>query len=142
MATPNSARGEVAVEIEGVRHVMCLTLGALAKIESVTGATSLQDIGRKLADPKASHLIGTIAALLEGGGSKASEGDIARLPMNQLDALSEGMMAAFKASGFSGEGEERPQPIPSPSHGGNGSPEGLPLPTGAGSDTPAISSGA
>lgn len=40
----NRARGEARLEIEGRERVLCLTLGALAEIETALGCGSMQDL--------------------------------------------------------------------------------------------------
>jgi len=122
MPTPNKARGEVGVEIDGVKHIMVLTLGAMAKIEAVTGAASLSDVGVKLANPKADHLIGVIASLLEAGGTHDAEALVRTQPMTAMQALTDAMMEAFTAGGVAGKEADRPLESPGLHHGVNGSP--------------------
>ena len=121
MATPNKARGEVAVIIDGAQHIMVLTLGAMAKIESVTGAAHLNEVGQMLAKPKSEHLIGVMASLLEAGGTPDAEALVRSQSLNVLNDLSTGMMEAFSAAGMTGEGGERPLENQSPPPGANGS---------------------
>lgn len=128
MPTPNKARGEVAVTIDGEQHIMVLTLGAMAKIEAVTGAAHLEDVGKKLEEPKSEHLIGVMGALLEAGGTENAYDLVCGQPLGALNALSDGMMQAFAAAGMTTEGEaDRPLANPSPLPGASGSqPASLP----------------
>ena len=46
---PNPRRGEVAVELGGKRHALCLTLGALAELEHAFGVADLAALGERFA---------------------------------------------------------------------------------------------
>lgn len=66
----NGVRGEVQVELAGEPRRLCLTLGALAEIETglgVDGAAALADRLRALS---ARDLLVVLAALLRGGGER------------------------------------------------------------------------
>ena len=61
----NAARGEVALEIDGQRQVLCLTLGALAKIEAALGCTKLSELDVRMRALSAADLRVVLAALLQ-----------------------------------------------------------------------------
>lgn len=93
----NGARGEVRVELAGEHRRLCLTLGALAEIETalaVEGAAALADRLRILS---ARDLLVVLAALLRGGG----ELDLAdRLDQSAVDPreAAEAVSRAFVAA--------------------------------------------
>lgn len=62
------ARGEVALEIGGVPRRLCLTLGALAEIETAFGCTRISELEARLRALSAADLVRVLAALLRGGG--------------------------------------------------------------------------
>ncbi len=64
----NGARGEVHLEIEGVERSLCLTLGALAEIESAFGCATLTELQSRLVRLSASEIEIVLKALLKGGG--------------------------------------------------------------------------
>ena len=65
----NSKRGEVAINIDGEDYKLCLTLGALAELETLFKAQSLEDLGIKLGAIGANDIIDVILILLKGGGN-------------------------------------------------------------------------
>ncbi|UAL09565.1 GTA-gp10 family protein [Caulobacter segnis] len=68
MPPPNPARGEVAVTIAGAPRRLCLTLGALARIEAALGLSDWSQLPERIATLSAGELSAILAALLDGGG--------------------------------------------------------------------------
>ena len=79
----NRHRGEIEAELDGRRHVLCLTLGALAELESAFGADDLAMLGRRLAEGRLSarDIVRILGAGLRGGGSTLSDEEVASLPV-------------------------------------------------------------
>ncbi|MEE2567327.1 GTA-gp10 family protein [Hyphobacterium marinum] len=78
----NAHRGEVSLVIDGMERTLCLTLGALAEIETALGASGFAALADRLKTLSAGDLAAVLAALLRGGG----EADAARtLVAAQLD---------------------------------------------------------
>ena len=79
MANPH--RGEIDAMIGGERHVLCLTLGALAELESRLKAGDLIGLSERFEKGRvsAADLIALIGAGLRGGGNDISDDDLARL---------------------------------------------------------------
>jgi hypothetical protein len=75
----NRHRGQISVEIAGKQWTMCLTLGALAELETAFGAANLSDLVDKIAsgNPGSTQLIAIIGAGLRGGGHEVSNSEIA-----------------------------------------------------------------
>ena len=79
MANPH--RGEIDAVIGGERHVLCLTLGALAELEQRLKAGDLVGLAERFEKGRvsASDLIALLGAGLRGGGTQISDEDLARL---------------------------------------------------------------
>lgn len=66
----NGARGEVAIVIDGTRFVLCLTLGALAEMETLFGCVSMEDLQVRLRRLSAGELINVLEILMRAGGAQ------------------------------------------------------------------------
>ena len=64
----NGARGETTLTVGGRAHRVCLTLGALAEIESALGCRTMGELELRMRTLSAADLIILIGALLRGGG--------------------------------------------------------------------------
>ena len=64
----NGVRGEVTVELAGEPRRICLTLGALAEIETALGVEGVAAMADRLRILSARDLLVVLAALLRGGG--------------------------------------------------------------------------
>lgn len=80
-ARANRRRGEVEALINGERRILCLTLGALAELETAFAAEDLQDLARRFSTGKlkASDIIKIIAAGLRGGGNIFTDEEVASI---------------------------------------------------------------
>ncbi len=101
----NGARGEVAFELDGKSYCLCLTMGALAEIETALGAGSLNDLDAKLKAPRAEDLIAILHALMKGGGETLTREEVLDLPMQVAD-VSAAIAAAFAAAGTRAPGSQ------------------------------------
>lgn len=63
----NGARGEVTATLGGVERRLCLTLGALAELETSFGADTVEALTARLSRPSARDLTVVLEALLRGG---------------------------------------------------------------------------
>jgi hypothetical protein len=84
--TPNPARGEVVVPLAGAPRRLCLTLGALARIEAALGLDDWSALAERFARLSAAELVAVLAALLEGGGEDPAILDAA--PVSIPEAVS------------------------------------------------------
>jgi hypothetical protein len=77
----NRHRGEVSLVLGEQRHVLRLTLQALAEIEASLGAEDLQALGARLGSGrlKAADVVVLLAAMLRGGGAALSDEAVARM---------------------------------------------------------------
>lgn len=110
---PNRLRGEVAARIDGESRILCLTLGALAELESAYEADGLAALCERLASGEFSSadLIRILGAGLRGGGNTAADEDVAAMSFeggvpDMARTAAELLVAAFGA----GEGANPPPP--------------------------------
>jgi hypothetical protein len=77
----NRHRGEIAAIINGREWTLCLTLGALAELETAFGADDLSALAERLGSGrlKAREMTAIIAAGLRGGGHEAGEAEVAQM---------------------------------------------------------------
>ena len=102
----NMHRAEVSVEIGGARHVLRLTLGALAEIEAAYGVADLQALGATLGTGRISarDLITLLAAAMRGGGAQLSDSAVgAMIGAEDLPQLVDAIARLFALS-FGEEG--------------------------------------
>ena len=64
----NGARGEVLATLAGEKRRLCLTLGALAEIETALGCDGLAGLAERMRALSARDIAVVLAALLRGGG--------------------------------------------------------------------------
>lgn len=121
MRIANKARGEITARIDGVDYVLCLNMGALAKIEAAIGATSLMDMSQKLAAVSTGSLLAVVSVLLEAGGNPVDRATMDAWPTRVIMDIQEAITAVFGAAGMTGEGEADARPLAGPHLGENGS---------------------
>ncbi|MDQ1155403.1 GTA-gp10 family protein [Brevundimonas sp. SORGH_AS_0993] len=73
MIGANGARGEVMACLGGTPRRLCLTLGALAEIETGLGVEGLAATAERMKALSARDLMVVLAALLRGGGETAPD---------------------------------------------------------------------
>ncbi len=78
--TPNPARGEVLVPLAGTPRRLCLTLGALARIEAALGLDDWSALPERFGRLSATELLAVLSALLEGGGEDPAAADGVSIP--------------------------------------------------------------
>ena len=89
----NAARGECEIVIDGASHILCLTLAALAELETLFGCQNLDELQARLKNLSASELMKVLEVLLRAGGSVASVDRV--LPKVAAAAVSEAFRAAL-----------------------------------------------
>lgn len=74
----NKHRGEIDAELDGKAFRLCLTLGALADLESAFGATDLLDLASRFEKGRiaAREIRAIIGAGLRGAGYEVSDDDV------------------------------------------------------------------
>lgn len=97
MKGANGARGEVLAPLAGVERRLCLTLGALAEIETALGVEGLAALAERMRALSARDLLAVLAALLRGGGEQAMAEDLAAAPVDPREAA-EAVVRTFAAA--------------------------------------------
>ncbi|HIG21268.1 MAG TPA: gene transfer agent family protein [Henriciella marina] len=92
----NRARGEVSLDVAGQKRVLCLTLGALAEIESAFGCASLADLQARMRRLSAAELLRLVSILMKGGGEHFEPAELASLDI-QPAAAAAAVAEAFRA---------------------------------------------
>ncbi len=94
----NGARGEAVAMLAGVERRLCLTLGALAEIETALGVSGVAGLAERMRTLSANDLMAVLAALLRGGGEQVLAGELDRASVDPRDAA-EAVAKAFVAAG-------------------------------------------
>lgn len=82
----NGVRGEVVARLAGAERTLCLTLGALAEIETGLGVAGMAALAERMRSLSARDLMVVLAALLRGGGEVALADGLARAPVDPREA--------------------------------------------------------
>lgn len=93
----NGARGEVLAVLAGAERRLCLTLGALAEIETGLGLEGLSGLAERMRALSARDLTVVLAALLRGGGEGALADELGRAEVSPTEAA-EAVAKAFAAA--------------------------------------------
>ncbi len=77
----NCFRGEISAEFDGAPRALCLTLGALAELETAFGAGDLVALAERFQTGRLSSndLVKIIGAGLRGAGEAITDADVAKL---------------------------------------------------------------
>ncbi|HEV7416030.1 gene transfer agent family protein [Tianweitania sediminis] len=77
----NKRRGEVAARLDNRDYRLCLTLGALAELESAFAATDLRALVERFSSGtlSATDMIAILGAGLRGGGNPVEDETVARM---------------------------------------------------------------
>lgn len=100
----NHARGEVVYNAgENHKYKLCLTLGALAEIETALGVEDMSKIDETFKKPSTKHLLSLFLALAHGGGHvEMTEEDLMKVPLD-VSQLQGKILGAFKVAGLADE---------------------------------------
>jgi hypothetical protein len=93
----NGARGETAAVLAGAERRLCLTLGALAEIETALGLDSVGALADRMRSFSGRDLMAVLAALLRGGGEGELAADLGRASVDPREAA-EAVAKAFAAA--------------------------------------------
>lgn len=93
----NGARGETAVVLAGSERRLCLTLGALAEIETALGLESVEALAERMRALSGRDLLAVLAALLRGGGECELAADLDGAAIDPREAA-EAVAKAFAAA--------------------------------------------
>ena len=103
----NRRRGEIAAELDGRVRTLCLTLGALAELESTFEADDLNALVERFSTGRlsAKDLICIIAAGLRGAGEAISDDEVAMMRSEDGAAGYARVASELLAMTFGGAGE-------------------------------------
>ena len=93
----NAARGETALMIGGQARRLCLTLGALAELETAFGCRTLSELQTRLRTLSAGELSTALAILLRAGGEADAAANLAEAALSPLAAAT-AIAEAFHAA--------------------------------------------
>jgi hypothetical protein len=93
----NGARGEVVAALAGAERRLCLTLGALAEIETGLGLDGLSGLAERMRALSARDLTVVLASLLRGGGERTLADELDRAAIDPREAA-EAVAKAFAAA--------------------------------------------
>ena len=82
--------------LAGSERTLCLTLGALAEIETALGIAGVEALAERMRALSARDLMAVLAALLRGGGEATFAGDLDRSAVTPREAA-EAVAAGFAA---------------------------------------------
>jgi hypothetical protein len=107
----NVRRGEIEAMIDGERRILCLTLGALAELETAFGVDNIADLATRFAGGHigATEMIAILGAALRGGGNRVEDEDVRDM---RVDGGVEGairLTAALLSAAFLAEPERSGQ---------------------------------
>ena len=107
-AHANRRRGEVEAEIGGERRILCLTLGALAELETAFAVDDLAGLAARFSAGrlKAADMIRILGAGLRGGGNLFSDEDVASAGIEGGIAAYAVLVRDLLAATFLGEGAD------------------------------------
>jgi hypothetical protein len=80
----NRRRGEVEAVMDGERRILCLTLGALAELETAFAVDDLTGLAARFSSGrlKAADMMRIIGAGLRGGGNLMSDDEVAAMSVD------------------------------------------------------------
>lgn len=109
----NRRRGEVEAVIDGERRILCLTLGALAELETAFAVGDLNGLAERFSSGrlKAADMIRVIGAGLRGGGNLFSDDEVAAMSVEGGIAGHAKILGDLLAATFGGpDGEAAANP--------------------------------
>ncbi|MBT9368593.1 gene transfer agent family protein [Rhizobium sp. CSW-27] len=108
----NRRRGEIEALIDGERRILCLTLGALAELETAFAADDLAALAARFGRGRlsATDLVRILGAGLRGGGNTFSDEEVAEMSIEGGVAAFAAIAAALLEAAFGCEGEAAARP--------------------------------
>jgi len=120
-AMVNRHRGEISAKLDGRQWTLCLTLGALAELESRLQANDLSELAGQFSSGKlsADQLLAIICAGLRGGGHDLSDEEVAEMRVEggiagYANIAAELLTATFSPQSPDGQQNISNQESPSP----------------------------
>ncbi|MCF3642638.1 gene transfer agent family protein [Rhizobium sp. TRM95111] len=106
----NRRRGEIEAPLDGERRILCLTLGALAELETAFAVDDLASLGARFSAGRlgAADLIRILGAGLRGGGNLVSDEEVAEMTAEDGIAGFARIVADLLSATFAPEGAQNP----------------------------------
>jgi hypothetical protein len=101
---PNRHRGEIQADFDGVPHTLCLTLGALAELESAFGDSDMLALAERFQSGRLSarDVTRIVGAGLRGAGHPVDDETVARMRTTHSAAGFVSIVAQLLAATFGG----------------------------------------
>ena len=111
-ARANRRRGEIEAVIDGERRILCLTLGALAELETAFGVDDLSALASRFSAGhlRAEDITRIIGAGLRGAGNLFSDEEVAAMSMEGGVPAFAAIAAELLSAAFAGGGASPPDP--------------------------------
>ncbi|UVC10351.1 gene transfer agent family protein [Rhizobium sp. TH2] len=105
----NRVRGEIEAVINGERRILCMTLGALAELETAFGVDNIGDLAGRFSGGRIGirDVMAIIAAGLRGGGNVIEDGDLGDMRVEGGLGGAVSLAATLLASAFAPEGQNQ-----------------------------------
>ena len=97
-ALANASRGESVLHVDGRPLILCLTLGALARLETAFGVTTMAALEARLRNLSGSDLLVVVSALIMGEGESLTPEQLAKAHIDPAAAAS-AIAQAFERAG-------------------------------------------
>ncbi len=109
----NKYRGEISAVLDGKKHTLCLTLGALAELEEAFGEQDLLSLAERFSSGriKSSDALRIIGAGLRGAGSALRDAEVATMKVEQGAAGYISIVARLLGATF-GESKSKNEAVP------------------------------
>ena len=128
----NRHRGEIEALLDGTPYRLCLTLGALAELETAFGADDMLALATRFESGRlgARDCVRIIGAGLRGAGHDVADDDVAALPVEgdaagYVDIVARLLTATFGGRSEPGTGADTTSPAAAP---GEGRAKAIPFP--------------
>jgi hypothetical protein len=101
---PNRHRGEIQADLDGVPHTLCLTLGALAELESAFGDSDMLALAERFQSGRLSarDVTRIVGAGLRGAGNAIDDATVAKMRTPNSAAGFVTIVAQLLAATFGG----------------------------------------
>ena len=97
-AHPNAARGESVLHVDGRPLILCLTLCALARLETAFSVRTMAALEARLRDLSGSDLLVVVSALIMDDGHSLTPHDLAKARIDPA-AAANAIAQAFERAG-------------------------------------------
>ena len=97
-ALANAVRGESVLHVDGRPLILCLTLGALARLETAFSVRTMSELEARLRDLSGGDLLVVVSALIMRDGQSLTPEDLAKAHVDPA-AAANAIAQAFERAG-------------------------------------------